>query len=165
MSCPHPSLTRLRRMDSRTRIQASLLQQEQPLTVERLLLLVFGHRTRIIGSVVGLRKIAKLLANSGVIVMENSPCRHTLRTDVWRRQNPYALVAAMWRRMDMAKLLNEWLFAGITASTVLMSIWRLQPGHPLAVLGRTLGYGLALLCLSAAVMALCLRGRWRRDHR
>lgn len=133
--------------------------------MERLLFLMCCRLMRIIESAVGLCKIAKLLTSSDVIVMENSPCQGTLRTDVWRGNNPYFPVAAMWRRMDMAKLLNEWLFAGITASTVLMSIWRLQPGHPLAVLGRTLGYGLALLCLLAAVMALWLRGRWRRDHR
>ena len=43
----------------------------------------------------------------------------------------------------MAKLLNEWLFTGITASAALLSIFALDPVHPLAVAARTLGYGLA----------------------
>ncbi len=64
----------------------------------------------------------------------------------------------------MAKLLNEWLFAGITASSVLMSIWTLHPGHPLAIAARTLGYGLALLCISVAAMAFWLRQRQGRKR-
>ena len=62
----------------------------------------------------------------------------------------------------MAKLLNEWLFAGITASSVLMSIYTLHPGHPLAVAARTLGYG--LLCIFAAAMAFWLRQRQGRKR-
>jgi hypothetical protein len=65
----------------------------------------------------------------------------------------------------MAKLLNEWLFAGITAATALMSVCALQPGHPLAESARMLGYGLALLCLLATVAALWLRKRrWQQHH-
>jgi hypothetical protein len=60
------------------------------------------------------------------------------------------------------KLLNEWLFTGITASTVLMSIFTLQPSHPLAMAARTLGYGLALLCIFGAAISIYLRRR--RGH-
>jgi hypothetical protein len=60
----------------------------------------------------------------------------------------------------MKKLLNDWLFTGVTASAVLMSICTLEPGHPLAILGRNLGYGLALVCIPAAAVAFWLR--WRQ---
>ncbi len=63
----------------------------------------------------------------------------------------------------MAKLLNEWLFTGITASTVLLSIFALDPAHPLAVAARTLGYGLALVCVFVGIMAVWL-GRRRSRH-
>jgi len=59
----------------------------------------------------------------------------------------------------MRKLLNDWLFTGITASAVLMSICTFAPEHPLAILARSLGYGLALLCIPTAAMAFWLR--WR----
>jgi hypothetical protein len=62
------------------------------------------------------------------------------------------------------KLLNEWLFTGITASTVLMSIFRLQPDHPLAAAARSLGYGLAVVCLFGAAMAVWLRRRQDRKR-
>ena len=64
----------------------------------------------------------------------------------------------------MLKLLNEWLFTGITASTVLMSIFTLRPSHPLAMAARTLGYGLALLCVFGAAVSIWLRSRHRRDQ-
>lgn len=53
----------------------------------------------------------------------------------------------------MRKWLNEWLFAGTTASTVLMSISTANPEHPLALAGRTVGYGLAALSILAAALA------------
>jgi hypothetical protein len=65
----------------------------------------------------------------------------------------------------MAKLLNEWLFAGLTAATALMSVCALEPGHPLAASGRLLGYTLALFCLVATVAALWLRQRRWQRHR
>lgn len=64
----------------------------------------------------------------------------------------------------MLKLLNEWLFTGITASTVLMSICTLQPDHPLAVLARSVGYGLAVLCICGAAMSVWLRRRQDRTQ-
>ena len=65
----------------------------------------------------------------------------------------------------MAKLLNEWLFAGITAATALMSMCALEPSHPLATTARMLGYALAMLCLVATVVALWLRKRRWQRHR
>ena len=65
----------------------------------------------------------------------------------------------------MTRLLNEWLFAGITASTALMSICALDPRHPLATVARSLGYGLALLCVLTAVLARWLRSRQTRERR
>ena len=65
----------------------------------------------------------------------------------------------------MAKLFNDWLFAGITVSTALMSIWKLLPDHPLALAGRTLGYLLAMLCLFFAILALWFRVLRERAHR
>jgi hypothetical protein len=57
----------------------------------------------------------------------------------------------------MGKVLNDWLFAAMAASTVMMSICTLQPEHPLALLTRSLGYGLAALCLPLAMVVLWLR--------
>ena len=65
----------------------------------------------------------------------------------------------------MQKLFNEWLFTGVTASSVLMSVSTLQPGHALAILARSLGYGLALLCIFAAAMMLLRRWRRARERR
>jgi len=62
----------------------------------------------------------------------------------------------------MARLLNEWLFTGITASTVLMSICTFDPGHPLARMARHLGYGLALLCIGLGALVVGLR--WLRGQ-
>ncbi len=62
----------------------------------------------------------------------------------------------------MQKILNDWLFTGMTASTVLMSIHTLKPGHPLAILARSLGYGLAGLSIGMAAVAFWLR--WRRSQ-
>ena len=59
----------------------------------------------------------------------------------------------------MGKVLNDWLFAGVTASAVLMSISTLEPGHPLAIVARSLGYGMALLCIPTAGVAFWLRQR------
>jgi hypothetical protein len=66
--------------------------------------------------------------------------------------------------MIMIKLLNDWLFTGVTASAVLMSISTLEPGHPLAMVARSLGYGMALLCIPAAGVAFWLRQRRRREQ-
>jgi hypothetical protein len=57
----------------------------------------------------------------------------------------------------MGKVLNDWLFAAMTSSALLMSICTLQPEHPLALVTRTLGYGLAVLCLPMGIAALWLR--------
>jgi hypothetical protein len=57
----------------------------------------------------------------------------------------------------MGKVLNDWLFAAMAASAAMMSICTLQPEHPLALVTRTLGYGLAALCLPVGVVALWLR--------
>ncbi len=57
----------------------------------------------------------------------------------------------------MGRLLSDWLFAAMAASTVMMSICTLRPEHPLALLTRSLGYGLAALCLPMAMIALWLR--------
>jgi|GEM_PF-5204839 len=65
----------------------------------------------------------------------------------------------------MGKLLNDWLFTGITASAVLMSIRTLDPAHPLAIAARTVGYWLALLCLLVAVMGVWMRWRQSRERR
>jgi len=65
----------------------------------------------------------------------------------------------------MGKLLSDWLFTGITASAVLMSIRTLAPGHPLAVAARTVGYRLALFCIVAAAMAFWVRWRQGRERR
>jgi len=64
----------------------------------------------------------------------------------------------------MGKLLNDWLFTGITVSTVLMSIRILSPRHPLAMAASTVGYGLALLCIVAVAMVHWLRQRQGREH-
>jgi hypothetical protein len=45
-----------------------------------------------------------------------------------------------------------------------MSIFRLQPNHPLAAVARSLGYGLAVVCLFGAAMAVWLRRRKGRKH-
>jgi hypothetical protein len=57
----------------------------------------------------------------------------------------------------MGKVLNDWLFAAMAASTAMMSICTLRPAHPLALVTRSLGYGLAALCLPMGVIALWLR--------
>jgi hypothetical protein len=57
----------------------------------------------------------------------------------------------------MGKVLNDWLFAAMAASAAMMSICTLQPEHPLALATRTLGYGLAALCLPMAMIGLWLR--------
>ena len=57
----------------------------------------------------------------------------------------------------MAKLFTDWLFAGLTLSTALMSICKLLPDHPLAPVGQVLGYLLAMLCLFFAILAVWLR--------
>jgi len=54
---------------------------------------------------------------------------------------------------------KEWLFNGVTASAVLMSISTFDAGHPLARSARIAGILLALLCLvCAAVLAWARRG-------
>ena len=65
----------------------------------------------------------------------------------------------------MTRILTEWLFAGITASTVLMSMSTLEPAHPLASGARILGRGLALLCVAAAALTRYLRSRQTREPR
>jgi hypothetical protein len=65
----------------------------------------------------------------------------------------------------VAELLSEWLFAGFTASTVLISIPTFQPSHPLAAGARNVGYALALLCISGMTMAVWLRGHQSRERR
>jgi len=65
----------------------------------------------------------------------------------------------------MERWLNEWLFTGVTASAVLMSIRTLNPGHPLAMVARTVGYGLALLCVLVAAMAFWLRCHQGQERR
>ena len=62
----------------------------------------------------------------------------------------------------MRNLLNDWLFTGMAASAILMSICTLQPGHPLAILARSLGHGLAALCIPMAAIAIWLR--WRQGQ-
>ena len=68
------------------------------------------------------------------------------------------------RRMIMTELLNDWLFTGVTASAILMSISALEAGHPVGIVARSLGYGLALLCIPAAGVAFWLgQGRGREQ--
>jgi hypothetical protein len=57
----------------------------------------------------------------------------------------------------MLKVLNDWLFAAMAASAAMMSVCTLQPEHPLALATRTMGYGLAAMCLPMGVIALWLR--------
>ena len=64
----------------------------------------------------------------------------------------------------MTNLLNDWLFTGVTASAALMSISTLEPGHPLAIVARSLGYGMALLCIGAAGVAFWLGHRRRAEQ-
>jgi len=65
----------------------------------------------------------------------------------------------------MRKRLDEWLFTGTTASAVLMSIGTTNPEDPLAISARSLGYGLAALCIFAAALALWVRDRHTRARR
>jgi hypothetical protein len=60
----------------------------------------------------------------------------------------------------MAKWLSDWLFAGITSSAVLMSVRTVAPEHPLALVARTAGHWLALLCIAAAGTIFYMR-RWQ----
>ena len=93
-------------------------------------------------------KIAKVLAVFSVLYIEDSSFCCTLGQS-WETV----------RRMIVTDLLNDWLFTGVTASAVLMSISTLQPGHPLAIVARSLGYGMALLCIPTAGVAFWLRQR------
>jgi hypothetical protein len=57
----------------------------------------------------------------------------------------------------MGKVLNDWLFAAMACSALLISICTLQPEHPLALVTRSLGYGLAALCVPVGMAVLWLR--------
>jgi len=57
----------------------------------------------------------------------------------------------------MGKVLDDWLFAAMASSALLMTICTLQPQHPLALVTRSLGYGLAALCLPMVMVVLWLR--------
>ena len=65
----------------------------------------------------------------------------------------------------MTQVVSEWLFAGLTISTVLISMVSLHPSHPLALVARTLGYGLALLCAVAGALAFFVRRSRARLYR
>jgi hypothetical protein len=65
----------------------------------------------------------------------------------------------------MTQVVTEWLFAGLTISTVLISMVSLHPTHPLAMAARALGYGLAFLCAVAGALAFLVRRSRARLYR
>ncbi len=57
----------------------------------------------------------------------------------------------------MNKHLTDWLFTGITASTVLLYISTSSPQHPLAASTQAAGYLLALVSIGTAAIVGAVR--------
>jgi hypothetical protein len=65
----------------------------------------------------------------------------------------------------MQQWFKDWLFNGITASAVLMSISAFDAAHPLARSARIVGMFLAMLCLLSAALLAFVRWSPNQGHR